>query len=419
MPIKSNPDVPIDNKQLRMYDEHGKFLRVSVDEAIARGYNSWKGWKCSAGVRGLYFDYDGNIWIANCASTKLERFNRAGWKEYTKQFHFDYGDASPELFLEKEEQLKKEFAMSGKGFKTHLKLSEGLDKQWGYIGNIYEGFNVPEEYITCKFDNCGCGADVILSKAKSDDYMKYLDVTQNGYEGTSRVGNLSNSISDNIAAVEMNFEIPYQVLWDISRRCNYDCAYCWPSVHNNKEEFPSYDVIIRAIDMTIDHWSNGSPIRWNFGGGEPTMHPQFIDILKHLQNRNQWVLVTTNGSRSTKFWKEAVQYVNSINMSAHFASMDLYKGNEDRFIENCKIMMQHQDSNDGDYWLEIKLMTPPGYLDRAQQLRDKILALDLLHKPGANNRMKGVLSLVPIRDIKDGSSLVKYGENEIEFFKNQ
>ena len=82
-------------------------------------------------------------------------------------------------------------------------------------------------------------------------------------------------------------------------------------------------------------------------------------------------------------------------------------------------MMQHQDSNDGDYWLEIKLMTPPGYLDRAQQLRDKILALDLLHKPGANNRMKGVLSLVPIRDIKDGSSLVKYGENEIEFFKNQ
>ena len=217
----------------------------------------------------------------------------------------------------------------------------------------------------------------------------------------------------------MNFEIPYQVLWDISRRCNYDCAYCWPSVHNNKEEFPSYDVIIRAIDMTIDHWSNGSPIRWNFGGGEPTMHPQFIDILKHLQNRNQWVLVTTNGSRSTKFWKEAVQYVNSINMSAHFASMDLYKGNEDRFIENCKIMMQHQDSNDGDYWLEIKLMTPPGYLDRAQQLRDKILALDLLHKPGANNRMKGVLSLVPIRDIKDGSSLVKYGENEIEFFKNQ
>ena len=156
MPIKSNPDVPLDNKQLRMYDEHGKFLRVSVDEAIARGYNSWKGWKCSAGVRGLYFDYDGNIWIANCASTKLERFNRAGWKEYTKQFHFDYGDASPELFLEKEEQLKKEFAMSGKGFKTHLKLSEGLDKQWGYIGNIYEGFNVPEEYITCKFDNCGC-----------------------------------------------------------------------------------------------------------------------------------------------------------------------------------------------------------------------------------------------------------------------
>jgi len=419
MPITNNPDIPLDNKQLRMYDEHGKFLRVSVDEAIARGYNSWNGWKCSAGVRGLYFDYDGNIWIANCASTKLDRFNRPGWKEFNKKFHFDHGDLSPELFIEKEEQLKKEFAMSGNGFRSHLTLEEGIGKQWGYIGNIFEGFEVPKEYATCKFDHCGCGADVILSKAKSDDYLKYLDVTQNGYAGTSRVGNFVNTIGDNISAVEMNFEIPYQVLWDISRRCNYDCAYCWPSVHNNKEEFPSYEVIIRTIDMTIDQWSKGASIRWNFGGGEPTMHPRFVDILRHLKSRNQWVLITTNGSRSTKFWTEAVQYVNSINMSAHFASMDLYKGNEDRFIENCKIMMQHQDRVDGDHWLEIKLMTPPGYLDRAQQLRDKILALDLLHKPGANNRMKGMLSLVPIRDIKDSSSLVKYSDNEIEFFRNQ
>lgn len=418
MPIKNNPDVPLDNKQLRMYDSSGKFLRVSVDEAIARGYNSWNGWKCSAGVRGLYFDYDGNIWIANCASTKLDRFNRPKWREFVKQFHYDHGDASPELFEQREEDLKKEFAMSGHGFRSYLSLEEGYGKQWGYIGNIYEGFHAPTEYTTCKFDFCGCGADVILSKAKTDEYKKHLDVTNNGYEGTTRVQNFTNAIED-IAAVEMNFEIPYQVLWDFSRRCNYDCTYCWPSVHNNKEEFPDYDAIIRSIDMTIDTWSKGAPIRWNFGGGEPTMHPRFIDILKHLKSRNQWVLVTTNGSRSTKFWKEAVQYLNSVNMSAHFASMDLYKGNEDRFIENCKIIMEHHDKVDGDHWIEIKLMTPPGYLERAQQLKERILDLNLLHKPGANNRMKGVLSLVPIRDIKNSSLLVKYSDNEIEFFKNQ
>ena len=68
MAIVSNPDIPLDNKQLRMYDNTGKFIRMSVDETIARGQNKWKGWKCSAGTRGLYIDYDANIWVANCAS---------------------------------------------------------------------------------------------------------------------------------------------------------------------------------------------------------------------------------------------------------------------------------------------------------------------------------------------------------------
>jgi hypothetical protein len=64
-------------------------------------------------------------------------------------------------------------------------------------------------------------------------------------------------------------------------------------------------------------------------------------------------------------------------------------------------------------------MTPPGYLERAEALRDRILALDMLHKPGANNRPKGTLSLVPIRDINDAKSLVEYSQNEIEFFRKQ
>ena len=147
-------------------------------------------------------------------------------------------------------------------------------------------------------------------------------------------------------------------MWDIGRRCNYACDYCWPAVHSNTEKFPSFESVINTIDMIIDNWSNGEQIRWNFGGGEPTMHPQFIDILKYLKSRNQWILVTTNGSRSTKFWSEATQYINSVNMSAHFASMDLYRGNEDRFLDNCKIIMKHHDIIDDDLWLEIKLMTP-------------------------------------------------------------
>lgn len=460
MAIISNPNVPLDNKQLRIYNSDGAYTRVSVDESIARGYNQWKGWKCSAGVRGLYIDYDGNIWAANCASAnrnstahydkvveewRVERERIFGPYPHINWYNENTEGGWPlpkqgwetcEQHIKLQAALKQAEERFFSNLGKNMTKPEGLDinssawkwestladtaKTWGLMGNIREGFDIPEDYLTCPFNSCGCGADVILSKASETKYMSLLDVTLHGSDGTMRTENYRDTIESNdIVGVEMNFPIPYQVLWDLGRRCNYNCDYCWPSVHSNTEKFPTKESIITSIDMIIDHWSHGKPIRWNFGGGEPTMHPDFIEILKHLKQRNQWVLVTTNGSRSNKFWQEAAQYVNSINMSAHFASMDLYRGNEDRFIENCKIIMDHFNEHDDDHWLEIKLMVPPGFLDRALKLKQRILDLDMLHLPGANGRMKGMMSLVPIRDISDSSKLVGYTGNEIEYFKNQ
>jgi hypothetical protein len=58
-------------------------------------------------------------------------------------------------------------------------------------------------------------------------------------------------------------------------------------------------------------------------------------------------------------------------------------------------------------------------LDRALAFKQRILDIGLLGKPGANGRMKGIMSLVPLRDINDAAQLVDYSENEIAFFRNQ
>lgn len=413
MPILFDNNVPLDNKQLRFYDDSGHYIRTSVDEAIARGLNSWKNWKCSAGIRGLYIDYDGNIWIGNCASTLLERFNFKDWKKFIKDFHYVNGKNSIQLWKQQEKKLIKEFQMSGNGFRSFLTLKEG-SKYWGFLGNIYEGMDIPDEYTTCTLSKCGCGADVILSKYKENKHKDLLQVTNKGFQETNINSKFVNRINE-ATGVEMNFPIPYQVLWDISRRCNYDCSYCWPNSHNNKEEFPSYETIIKVIDMIIDHWADSNEIRWNFGGGEPTMHPQFLEIIQYLKKNNQWVLVTTNGSRSTKFWEEACKYINTINMSAHFQSMDQFKNNENRFIKNCETIMDYHDEVDDDFWLEIKLMTPPGFLSRANDFKEK-LNVSRLATPGANRRMKGCCSLVPIRD---DSNLKEYTQEELKYFQNQ
>ena len=123
------------------------------------------------------------------------------------------------------------------------------------------------------------------------------------------------------------------------------------------------------------------------------------------------MLVTTNGSRSTKYWTEACKYINSVNMSAHFGSMDLYPGNEERFIKNCEIIIERHKQVSDDHWLEIKLMTPPGMLDRAREFYNKIVKLGI-NDIGANDRQIGAISLVPIRG-HDSGQLVGYSDNEI------
>jgi pyruvate-formate lyase-activating enzyme len=177
-------------------------------------------------------------------------------------------------------------------------------------------------------------------------------------------------------------------------------------------------LLISTADDLIYNWAKGQSIRWNFGGGEPTLHPRFLDFLKYLKSHNQWTMVTSNGTRDHKYWTEAVKYMNSINLSAHFDGL-LDEKDEDRFVKNIESICKHFDEHNDDHWLEIKLMAPPQYIDRALRLRDKIKSLGTLDKLGANNRIKGMISLVPIRGLGDSGILVEYTEEQLDIFRTQ
>jgi len=402
------------NKQFRVYEASGNFMRVSVDEAIARGLNKWQNWKCSAGTRGLYIDYDGNIWICNSASSNFKRFNEKGWIDLlTKE-----GKGVKEYWPGRE-ALATAYRKTAEAYFKELPMSRiGDPTVEGFIGNIREGFVLPTTNHTCPWTSCGCGADVILSKSNNIENQKLLAVTNRSWAGrdetrNNRIENISEPV-----AVEMNFQIPYQVLWDLGRRCNYDCSYCWSYVHNRTDAHKDYNTLIQTTDKIINEWSRGESIRWNFGGGEPTLHPKFLDLLQHLKSKNQWTMVTSNGTRDHKYWAQAVQHLNSINLSAHFDGLK-DGDDEDRFVKNIDTICKHFDEHDDDHWLEIKLMAPPNYIDRAVKLKEKILNLGTIDKAGANNRIKGVVSMVPIRSLGDSGELVEYTDAQLDILRNQ
>lgn len=407
------------NKQLRIYDSSSKFIRLSVDETIARGANKWLGWKCSAGVKALYIDYDGNAWVCNTASSQLNRFNDIEWKNTFRPMIAEFKNNVPPEWQstgEKWKRLELDFKKTNTAFKKVLQYSQ-VGTVPGFLGNINEKFDVPVQWTTCQWAGCGCGADVVLSKAKTNDDKKVLAVTNDGFAGQRRTEkDLVHSLTS-MAAVELNFPMPYQVLWDMSRKCNYDCSYCWESVHNRTGDLLSLDTLISTADVIMSTWNNET-IRWNFGGGEPTLHRDLIDFMKYLKDHNQWTMVTSNGTRDYKYWRELAKYANSILLSAHFDGL-VDEKDEDRFIKNISEICDNFKNRNDDSWLEIKIMSPPQFVDRAIALRNKINILGLLSQPTLSGRIIGVVSLVPIRGITDSTKILDYTKEQLSLLSTQ
>jgi len=393
------------NKQFRIYNGSGKYMTLSIDEVIANGINKWKGWYCSAGVRNLYIDYDGNIFICNTSSAHaIESFWKDSWSKRVEQIKKDLND----------------WTLKSEDFEPYrIEWREMISKQnfsfWDdYVGKIGSTIDFPLEWRNCNYNTCACGADVVVSKSKTKTHSQLLAVTHRGYDGQKQTEHNMVEVVDYCVAAETDFPVPYQILWDLTRRCNYNCSYCWPYVHNKTEKFLPIDVILETCERLIYEWGGSETIRFNFGGGEPTLHPNFIDILKYLKEKGQWILVTTNASRSPNFWKKAIKYINSVNLSAHFEFI-----NKAIFLENLKIMMDHHDEVDDDHWIEVKLMCPPGKVKEAVEFKQTIENIGRLDIIGKNQRIKGVCSLVPIRRLEASGELSEYTEEELCQLQNQ
>lgn len=104
-------------KNIIIYDEEGNSQESNVNDLLAKEKNKFKNWICWAGVQNITIDNQGNVYRAIC-------------------------------------------------------------KVGGKLGNIYEGFEIPQNPIKCTKNDCTCAADIQLSKALPHN-IKYLRVTNN------------------------------------------------------------------------------------------------------------------------------------------------------------------------------------------------------------------------------------------------
>lgn len=124
----------------------------------------------------------------------------------------------------------------------------------------------------------------------------------------------------------------FSVDWYIGKRCNFDCTYCVDYLHDNFSPHVPLENMQRLVDVIYEQ--HGMNVFWSLTGGEPTINPKFIDLCRYIKEEKgaRFVSLTTNGSRTAKYFKELFEYIDGITLSFHFEHME---HRVDEYIEKC------------------------------------------------------------------------------------
>lgn len=144
-------------------------------------------------------------------------------------------------------------------------------------------------------------------------------------------------VIDGIESMESAFIGPETVHLDITNVCNYNCIACWdrsPLIRDRNDlqheqyitKSLSYEQVTGFIDDIIE--LGGVRFLKFSGGGEPTMHPRFGDILTYLRMKDRYleIDINTNFSRiDDKLLQTIVdQKVDLLTVSLWAASSETY-----------------------------------------------------------------------------------------------
>jgi organic radical activating enzyme len=302
----------------------------NVDDLHSLKLNNWKGWQCSAGTRSLYIQHDGMVYRATCSVN-------------------------------------------------------------GVIGNIYNENFISrvlafKTWVTCVRDVCACGSDMQAPKVKNieDTYI----VGNNG--SYSKIDYEKLQLVDHVQDAEIvfcgTFKDYRMVIWEIGRRCNYDCWYCVPDSHNNYESHKSFGSLKHGLENLSQHWAKGEKMKFVFTGGEPTFNPDFLEFVTYLKTELFHINhTTTNGSNTTDYYRNLMK-VSDIGFSAHLNYLENPKV-YNKFLVNIEacVKIRETDSIANMNWLGVRIMLQPGKLEFAKKLyKDCVdiidnITIDLLH----------------------------------------
>lgn len=143
-----------------------------------------------------------------------------------------------------------------------------------------------------------------------------------------------------------------KIIWQLTTACTYACSYCPTELHTGKSADIDLKQLRTFFEMFLDR-----KIVITITGGEPTIHPQFLEIAKLLKDLDIKTIVDSNLSRTTRFYKEVAGLIDNwcvtLHPSQHSLDIEKIKALADSSFTVVYVMMDPLFWNIAMQWWEI------------------------------------------------------------------
>lgn len=151
--------------------------------------------------------------------------------------------------------------------------------------------------------------------------------------------------------------------------CNYNCSYCFPGSKDGVYRYPkNIDTVIKNFRKLFDVYNKKfgkEQFLINIvGGGEPTMWPhieQFCEEIKETHNVK--IQLTTNASRSIRWWEQNSHFVDKAVLSCHHEFVDV-----EHFINVADLLYQRGVT------INALVLMDAQHWDRCTEIVDQLLS---------------------------------------------
>lgn len=111
----------------------------------------------------------------------------------------------------------------------------------------------------------------------------------------------------------------------LSDYCNYQCWYCSKDFNGRTTRWPKLDVLLpnflHLLDYYVAYGKNKFVI--HIGGGEPSQWPNLVEFVSGVKKHHNCIIsLTTNGSRTVRWWNENVKHFDHVGLSVHHEQVD-------------------------------------------------------------------------------------------------